>query len=148
MPPAGFEPATLGLKDAHMQDNYRRYGRLESSSRRLEQVRIAEFGTGTHLGTRVRESSSIAHRCPALPFDAMTAKEQLRQRVEAFSEQEAVEALRLLDLRNDPVVVAFRDAPVDDELFTEEDEAALAEARADIAAGHTVSLDEAMRELE
>ncbi|MGH2883474.1 MAG: hypothetical protein ACRDPA_12395 [Solirubrobacteraceae bacterium] len=44
----------------------------------------------------------------------MTAKEQLRQRVEAFSE----------------------------------DEAALAEARADIAAGRTVPLDEAMRELE
>jgi hypothetical protein len=78
----------------------------------------------------------------------MTAKEQLRQRVEAFSEDEAVEALRLLDLRNDPVIVAFRDAPVDDEPFSEEDEAALAEARADIAAGHTVSLDEAMRELE
>jgi hypothetical protein len=78
----------------------------------------------------------------------MTAKEQLRQRIEAFSEEEAVEALRLLDLRNDPVVVAFRDAPVDDEPFTEEDEAALAEARADIAAGRTVSLDEAMREHE
>jgi hypothetical protein len=78
----------------------------------------------------------------------MTAKEQLRLRIEAFSEEEAFEALRLLDLRNDPVVVAFRDAPVDDEPFTEEDEAALAEARADIVAGRTVSLDEAMRELE
>ena len=84
----------------------------------------------------------------ALPFDAMTAKEQLRQRIEAFSEEEAVEALRLLDLSDDPVLVAFRDAPVDDEPFTEEDEAALAEARADIAAGQTVSLDEALRELE
>ena len=78
----------------------------------------------------------------------MTAKEQLRQRIEAFSEDEAVEALRLLDLRNDPVIVAFRDAPVDDEPFTEEDEAALAEAREDIATGQTVSLDEAMREAE
>lgn len=78
----------------------------------------------------------------------MTAKEQLRQRVEAFSEDEAVEALRLLDLRNDTVVVAFRDAPLDDEPFTDEDEAALAESRVDIAAGQAVSLDEAMRELE
>jgi hypothetical protein len=78
----------------------------------------------------------------------MTAKEQLRQRVEAFSEDEAAEALRLLDLRTDVVVVAFRDAPLDDEPFTEEDEAALAEARADVAAGRTVPLDEAMRELE
>ena len=87
-------------------------------------------------------------RCAALPFDVMTAKEQLRQRIEAFSEDEAVEALRLLDLRNDPVVVAFRDATVDDEPFTEEEEAAVAEAKADIAAGQTVSLDEAMREFE
>jgi hypothetical protein len=85
---------------------------------------------------------------PALPFALMTAKEQLRQRVEAFSEDEAAEALRLLDLRNDPVVVAFRDAPLDDEPFTEEDEAALAEARADVAAARTIPLDEAMRELE
>jgi hypothetical protein len=84
----------------------------------------------------------------ALPLDAMTAKEQLRQRIEAFSEEEAVEALRLLELRTDPLVIAFRDAPVDDEPFTEDDEAALAEARADIAAGRTVPLDEAMRERE
>jgi hypothetical protein len=78
----------------------------------------------------------------------MTAKEQLRRRIETFSEDEAAEALRLLDLRNDPVVAAFRDAPLDDEPFTEEDEAALTEARADLAAGRTVSLDEAMREPE
>jgi hypothetical protein len=78
----------------------------------------------------------------------MTAKEQLRQRVEAFSEDEAAEALRLLDLRTDSVVVAFRDAPLDDEPFTSEDEAALAKARADVAAGRTIPLDEAMRELE
>ena len=78
----------------------------------------------------------------------MTAKEQLRERIEAFSEQEASEALRLLDLATDPVIVAFRDAPVDDEPFTEADEAALAEARTDIAAGRTVSLGEARREFE
>lgn len=46
------------------------------------------------------------------------------------------------------MIVAFRDAPVDDEPWTEQDEAAAAEGRADIAAGRTVSLDEAMRELE
>lgn len=78
----------------------------------------------------------------------MTAKEQLRERVEAFSEDEASEALRLLDMRPDPVIVAFRDAPVDDEPWTAEDETAAAEGRADLAAGRTVSLDEAMRELE
>ncbi|MGO9899684.1 MAG: hypothetical protein ACLP0J_08315 [Solirubrobacteraceae bacterium] len=77
----------------------------------------------------------------------MTAKEQLRERIEALSEEEASEALRLLDLRSDPVIAAFRDAPVDDEPWTEEDEAAAAEARADIASGRTVPLDEALREL-
>lgn len=78
----------------------------------------------------------------------MTAKQQLRERIEAFSEQEASQALRLLDLRDDPMVVAFRDAPLDDEPVTAAEEAAMAEARADLAAGRTVSLEEAMREFE
>lgn len=78
----------------------------------------------------------------------MTAKERLRERIEAFSEEEAGEALQLLDLRGDRVIGAFRDAPDDDEPWTQEDEAAAVEGRADIAAGRTVSLDEAMRELE
>lgn len=78
----------------------------------------------------------------------MTAKEQLRERVETLTEEEAAETLRLLDQRaEDPVLAAFRDAPQDDEPWTEEDETAAAEGRADIAAGRTVSLDEAMREL-
>jgi hypothetical protein len=77
----------------------------------------------------------------------MTAKEQLRERVETFSEQEAKDTLRLLDMRLDPVISAFRDAPLDDEPWTEDDEAAAAEGRADLTAGQTVSLDEAMREL-
>jgi hypothetical protein len=78
----------------------------------------------------------------------MTAKQQLRERIETFSEQEASEALRLLDLRSDPVIAAFRDAPLDDEPWTEDDEAAAAEGRADIAAGRTVSLEQAIAELD
>ena len=78
----------------------------------------------------------------------MTAKEKLLQRVQTLTEDEAAETLRLLDQRaEDPVIAAFRDAPVDDEPWTEEDEQAAAEGRADLAAGRTVSLDEAMREL-
>jgi hypothetical protein len=69
----------------------------------------------------------------------MTAKEQLQARIEAFSEEEASEALRLLDMSSDPVIAAFRDAPVDDEPWTQDDEVAAAEGRADIAAGRTVS---------
>ena len=79
----------------------------------------------------------------------MTAKEKLRAAVEALSEEEAGDALRLLEYRDeDPVIAAFRDAPEDDEPWTEDDEAAVAEGRADLAAGRTVSLDEAMREFE
>lgn len=78
----------------------------------------------------------------------MTAKEQLLQRVQTLSEDEAAETLRLLDQRTeDPVIAAFRHAPLDDEPWTEEDEQAAAEGRADLAAGRTVSLDEAMRDL-
>ena len=76
----------------------------------------------------------------------MTAKDQLRERIEALTEEEASETLRLLDLRSDPVIVAFRDAPIDDEPWSEADEAAAAEGRADVAAGRTVPLDEALRE--
>jgi len=72
----------------------------------------------------------------------VTAKEKLLERVTGFSEAEADETLRLLDLREDPVVAAFRDAPEDDEPWTEEDEAAVSEADADFAAGRTVSLEE------
>jgi hypothetical protein len=49
-------------------------------------------------------------------------------------------------MRVDPVLAAFRDAPADDEPWTTEDEAAAAQGRADLAAGRTVSLDEALRE--
>lgn len=65
----------------------------------------------------------------------MTAKEKLLERVAGLSESEADETLRLLDMRTDPVVVAFRDAPEDDEPWTAEDDAAVAEADADLAAG-------------
>lgn len=78
----------------------------------------------------------------------MTAKEKLRERIETLTEQEASEALRLLDLRSDPVIAAFRDAPVDDEPWSEQDEAAAAEGRADLAAGRTMALDQALREQE
>lgn len=76
----------------------------------------------------------------------MTAKEQLRERIETLTEEEASQTLRLLDMSADPVIAAFRDAPVDDEPWSDEDEAAAADGRADLVAGRTVSLEEAMRE--
>lgn len=78
----------------------------------------------------------------------MTVKQGLRERIETLTEPEAVRTLRLLDELRNPVIGAFRDAPGDDEPWTAGDEAAAAEGRADIAAGRTVSLDEAMREFQ
>ena len=70
----------------------------------------------------------------------MTAKEKLRNVVEELSEAEAADTLRLIELRDDPMIAAFRDAPIDDEPFIEDDAAALDEARADVAAGRTKPL--------
>lgn len=76
----------------------------------------------------------------------MTAKEKLLERVTPLSEDEAEETLRLL---GDPVVVTFRDAPEDDEPWTAEDEAAVAEVEADRRAGApAVPLEQVERELE
>lgn len=57
------------------------------------------------------------------------------------------EQLTAFDMqRHDAVIQAFANAPEDDEPWTDEDEAAAAEGRADIAAGRTVSLEEMLRE--
>jgi hypothetical protein len=73
----------------------------------------------------------------------MTAKQKLRERVEALTKEEAAETLRLLDQRSeDPVLAAFRDAPLDDEPLTAEEEAALRESRAEHRRGEGVPLDE------
>jgi predicted transcriptional regulator len=77
----------------------------------------------------------------------MTTKERLHELVDELSEPEAKRALRLVEKeREDPMIAAFRDAPEDDEPWTDEDEAAAAEGRADIAAGRTVSMEEIKRE--
>jgi len=47
---------------------------------------------------------------------------------------------------DDPVVRAFASAPLDDEPWTEENEAAAAEGRADVAAGRTIPLENAIRD--
>jgi hypothetical protein len=77
----------------------------------------------------------------------MTAKEQLRERVERLTEDEAAETLRLLDQRTDPLTVLLDNAPLDDEPVTEEEEAAVQTAREEIARGETISLEELRAEL-
>lgn len=78
----------------------------------------------------------------ALLFRRMTAKEKLREQVEALTEEDASKALRLLELGSEPVVAAFRDAPVDDEPLSREHEAALEQSRSDLRQGKAVPLDE------
>jgi len=76
----------------------------------------------------------------------MTAKEQLRDRIESLTEEEAADALRLLDRRGDPLSVLLDNAPLDDEPTTPEEEAGVAEARAEIARGEVISAEEIRRE--
>lgn len=77
----------------------------------------------------------------------MTTKEQLHRLVDELSEAEAERALVLIRYeREDPMVATFRDAPEDDEPLTAEDEAALAESRAELAAGvPTIPFEEIKR---
>lgn len=77
---------------------------------------------------------------------AMTAKEKLRERVEALTEEEAAETLRLLDQRSDALTRFLDNAPIDDEPVSPEEEAAVQEARDEIARGEVVSAEEIRRE--
>jgi hypothetical protein len=65
----------------------------------------------------------------------MTAKEKLRERVEALSEKEAADALRLLDERTDPLARRLADAPVEDEPISAEEQAAVHQAHEELTGG-------------
>lgn len=78
----------------------------------------------------------------------MTAKEQLRERVEKLTEDEAAETLRLLDRRSDALTRLLDDAPLDDEPTSPEEEAAVQEAVEAAARGETITLEELRAELD
>ena len=78
----------------------------------------------------------------------MTAKEQLRERVEKLTEDEAAETLRLLDRRSDALTRLLDDAPLDDEPTSPEEEAAVQEAMEAAARGETITLEELRAELD
>ena len=79
----------------------------------------------------------------------MTTKERLHQLVDELPDGEVSEAERLLSaLRiDDPVLRALDTAPYDDEPETDEERAAVAEAREAIARGDVVPDEELDREL-
>jgi hypothetical protein len=77
----------------------------------------------------------------------VTAKEKLLERVRGLSEAEAAETLRLLDARQDPVLRMLDSTPVEDEEISAEEEAAVQEARDELAAGAPlISHEEIKRE--
>lgn len=74
---------------------------------------------------------------------AMTTREKLMRAVLDLPDEELDSALEYVaSRREDPMIVAFRDAPEDDEPLTPEEEAALAEADADLAAGRLIPFEE------
>ena len=79
----------------------------------------------------------------------MIAKEVLHRLVDELPDVATAEAERLLRVlvSPDPVLQAALAAPLDDELETPEEAAAVAEARAAAAAGRVVSHAEARRRL-
>lgn len=78
----------------------------------------------------------------------MTAKEQLRNLVDELTEREADEALALITARRGDNFARWLDSrPEEDEEISDDEEAAVQEARDEIAAGAPlISLDEIKRE--
>ncbi len=77
----------------------------------------------------------------------MTAKEKLRARVEDLTEQEAEATLDFIVSRGQSFGDWLSSRPEDDEPLTPEEQAALAESDADIAAGRTVSYEQVKHDL-
>lgn len=74
----------------------------------------------------------------------MTPREELMRAVLDLPEDELDDALRLIDKR-DPLARRLDRAPLEDEEISSEEEEAAAEGRADVAAGRTISHEEMLR---
>lgn len=100
---------------------------------------------------RIRIALHESSVCPgcAYPMDTMTAKEKLRQAVELLTEEEAEEALRLLDQRGrDPMLEAAERAPLDDEPTSTEEDQSTVDAWAEYERGQAVPLSEIHDEID
>jgi hypothetical protein len=76
-----------------------------------------------------------------------TTRERLHEILNALPESRLVDAEAVLEPLVDPVLLAFLNAPEDDEPTTDEDLQALDDARAEYDRGETISLDAAMKGL-
>ena len=72
----------------------------------------------------------------------MIARDDLHTMLDAIPEDRLPNVREALEQLADPVLLALLTAPEDDEPVTDEDLQSIAEARADIARGDTVSLDD------
>ena len=78
----------------------------------------------------------------------MTTKERLHKLVDELSEQEAGDALQYIASKHESDLASWLDSrPEDDEPLTPEEQTAIDEGRADLAAGRLTSLEEVEREL-
>jgi predicted transcriptional regulator len=79
------------------------------------------------------------------------ARTKLHDLVESLPSDNLSNALRLLEELNstsDPILIALRDVPFDDEPETEEERAAVAEARREIEEGRLIPDEEVMRKYD
>ncbi len=76
------------------------------------------------------------------------ARTKLHDLIESLPSEDVPTALRVLEALNsssDPVPLSLRDIPFDDEPETEEERAAVAEARREIEEGRVIPHEEVMR---
>ena len=76
------------------------------------------------------------------------ARTKLHDLIESLPSEDVPTALRILEALNsssDPVPLGLRDIPLDDEPETEDERAAVAEARRDLDEGRVIPHDEVMR---
>jgi hypothetical protein len=79
---------------------------------------------------------------------SVTAKKKLHELVDRMSDSEAEAMLERAERGpTDPMTEVLDDAPLDDEPLTPEEEQGVREAKAEIARGEAVPLEEARREL-
>jgi hypothetical protein len=82
--------------------------------------------------------------------EAMTVKERLHHLVDVLPERELETAARVLEALHataDPVAWALDNAPLDDEPDNDDADGGLTEARAEMAAGRTIPLEQVTHEL-
>ena len=82
----------------------------------------------------------------ALPARTPPKREEARRLLELVPDEDLGAATRMLrglvGGQQDPVLAAFANAPLDDEEWTPEDEAARQEGQADVAAGRVMSTEQ------